>query len=294
MAHFINQIKYTKTEKHFQMHHREYTESAVEIKCTTTFQPEYIFPQVYDYSYSRLFCYCRWMAKLLRFRSLLFPHPSKPSYSSLSDDATTITNRALYFLGGCKSSFHLFQIQSHLITSGLLQESSFAGRLLKLSSNIISDSGYTLLIFRCIRCPDAFCVNTVIKSYSCSNYYKKAVVFYVEMLRGGQFYPNGFTFPPLISACGKLGCLKLGQMCHGHAVKLGVDNVLPVQNSLIHFYACCELVDVACKVFDKMPERGIVSWNTILDGFAKVCEMGVAHDLFKAMPVKVYSVLRLI
>lgn len=75
-------------------------------------------------------------------------------------------------------------------------------------------------------------------------------------------------------------------MCHGHAAKFGVDNVLPVQNSLIHFYACCELMDVACQVFDKMPEKDLVSWNTIVDGYAKVGEMGVAHKLFDAMPVK--------
>lgn len=148
------------------------------------------------------------MAKLLRFRSLLFSHPSKPSFSSLSSsysDATSITNRALYFLGCCKSSIHLFQIQAHLITTGLLQDSSFAGRLLKLSSNIIHDSGYTFLIFRCVDLPDSFCVNTVIKSYSCRNYYTKAVVFYVEMLRGGHFYPNGFTFPPLITGLFEVG-----------------------------------------------------------------------------------------
>lgn len=238
------------------------------------------------------------MAKLLRFRNLFLSHPSRPlsSLSSRSEidafDSTdrnnnlsaAITSRALYLLQCCKTSIHLFQIQSYLTTSGLFQDPSFAGRLLKLSSNLINDLCYTLLIFKHVDSPDAFCVNTVIKKYSCSNYHSEAVLFYVEVLRGGRFYPNGFTFPPLISACAKLGCLSLGRMCHGHAVKLGVDTVLPVQNSLVHFYACCGMMDVAYKVFVEMLVRDLVSWNTMVDGFAKVGEMGLAHKLFDAMP----------
>lgn len=110
------------------------------------------------------------------------------------------------------------------------------------------------------------------------------MVFYVEMLRGGDFNPNGFTFPPLISACAKLGCLSSGQMCHGQAVKLGVSTVLPVQNSLIHLYACSGLMDVANEVFVEMLVRDLVTWNTIVDGFAKIGEMGSAHKLFDTMP----------
>ncbi|GFP90069.1 pentatricopeptide repeat-containing protein at3g51320 [Phtheirospermum japonicum] len=106
------------------------------------------------------------------------------------------------------------------------------------------------------------------------------------MLRDGNFYPNSFTFPPLISACSKLGRLSLGQMCHGHAAKFGVDRVLPVQNSLVHFYACCGLMDVACRVFDEMPMRDLVTWNTIIDGFAKAGEMGLAHKMFDKLPVR--------
>nr|AYM00941.1 pentatricopeptide repeat protein [Salvia miltiorrhiza] len=242
------------------------------------------------------------MAKLLRFRNLLLSHPSKPfSYASFSpyseinashctngnhNLSAAITSRALYLLQCCKTSFHLFQLQSHLITSGLFRDPSFAGRLLKLSSTLINDFCYTLLIFKRVESPDAFCVNTVIKKYSCSSYHAEAVVFYVEMLRGGVFYPNSFTFPPLISACAKLGCLSSGRMCHGHAVKLGVDSVLPVQNSLLHFYACCGVMDVAHKVFVEMLVRDLVSWNTMVDGFAKAGEMGLAHKLFDEMPEK--------
>ncbi|KAL0340836.1 UNVERIFIED_CONTAM: Pentatricopeptide repeat-containing protein [Sesamum radiatum] len=242
------------------------------------------------------------MAKLLHFRTLLLSQSSKicsiSSRSSSSSDmkacnytkpnslSANIRDKVLYLLNCCRSSNNLFQIQAHLITSGLFQDPSFSGRLLKLSLKLVDDLGYTFLIFKCINFPDAFCVNTVVKSYSCSGYHREAVDFYVDMLRGGNFSPNSFTFPPLISACTKLGCSSLGQMCHGQALRFGVDNVLPVQNSLIHFYACCGLMDVAWKVFEGMLTKDSVSWNTIIDGFSKIGEMGLAHKLFDTMPTK--------
>ncbi|GFP84636.1 pentatricopeptide repeat-containing protein at3g51320 [Phtheirospermum japonicum] len=106
------------------------------------------------------------------------------------------------------------------------------------------------------------------------------------MLRDGYFYPNSFTFPPLISACSKLGRLSLGQMCPGHAPKYEVDQVFSVQNSLVNFYACCGLMDVACIVFDETTTRDLVTWNTIIDGFAKVGEMGLSHKMFDKIPVR--------
>ncbi|KAL3650104.1 hypothetical protein CASFOL_006507 [Castilleja foliolosa] len=238
------------------------------------------------------------MAKLLRFRPLAFAHSSKqfllssPSLSSSSSGQkpkpgqAIITNQALHLLSRCKTSTRLFQIHAHLITSGLFQDTSFSGRVLKLSSSLTGDLCYTLSIFNSIDIPDAFCVNAVIKSYSCSNHHRKAVIFYVEMLRNGNFYPNCFTFPPLISACSKLGILSLGLMCHGQAMKFGVDRVLPIQNSLVHFYACCGLMDVAYRVFDEMQMRDLVTWNTIIYGFTKAGEMGLAHKMFDAMPVR--------
>ncbi|KAL1542583.1 pentatricopeptide repeat-containing protein [Salvia divinorum] len=110
------------------------------------------------------------MAGLLSFRNLLLhSHPFKPfSSSSISPRSEInayhfVTSRALYLLQCCKTSIHLFQIQSHLITSGLFRDSSFAGRLFKLPSSLINDLCYTLLIFKRVESPDAFCVNTVMK-----------------------------------------------------------------------------------------------------------------------------------
>ncbi|XP_022853368.1 pentatricopeptide repeat-containing protein At3g51320 [Olea europaea var. sylvestris] len=233
---------------------------------------------------------------LLRFRISQFTNinPSKPFsyFSTLSspDLIDTSSNyckeeeNCLYFLNSCRSLSQSFQILANSITSGLFRKPSFYGRILKLFSTISDDIDYVMLIFKRIEVPDTFCVNTVIKAYSCSFLPYKAVGLYFEMLQRGNLFPNSFTYPPLFSACAKMGCLSLGQKCHGQALKFGVDGVLPVQNSLIHLYACCGHMGIAEKVYVEMPVRDLVSWNTIVDGFAKVGEMGRAHHVFDAMP----------
>ncbi|MCD7451698.1 hypothetical protein HAX54_013081 [Datura stramonium] len=61
---------------------------------------------------------------------------------------------------------------------------------------------------------------------------------------------NSFKpFPPLMTACAKMGRLDLGQKCHGQVVKNGVDGVLHVQNSLMHFYSCCGFIGLARQEF---------------------------------------------
>ena len=169
-----------------------------------------------------------------------------------------------------------------IITSGLFQKTSLASKVLKHSSDF-TDLDYTVLIFQSIQNPNSFCVKNVIKAYACSNIPKQDLVFYFKMLRNG-FVPNSFTFPPLISSCSKTDCAKSGQKCHGQASKNGVDNVLPVQNSLIHLYACFGLFQIASQVFVEMPVRDLVSWNSIVDGFAKLGYLARAHQLFDEMP----------
>ncbi|KAK6774870.1 hypothetical protein RDI58_025871 [Solanum bulbocastanum] len=129
----------------------------------------------------------------------------------------------------------------------------------------------------------SFTINTVIKAYACSSLPDNAVVFYFQRLKNG-FLPNSFTFPPLMSACAKTGRLDSGQKCHGQVMKNGVDGVLQVQNSLVHFYGCCSYIDLARKVFDEMHQRDVVSWNGIMNGYLKVGELVVARQLFDAMP----------
>lgn len=64
----------------------------------------------------------------------------------------------------------------------------------------------------------------------------------------------------------KMGNLDEGKRIHGNIIKLGMSNVLSLGNQLLQAYVKCkELVD-ACKLFDEMRVRNVVTWNTLICG----------------------------
>lgn len=177
---------------------------------------------------------------------------------------------------------HLFQVHARLITSGNFWDSSWAIRLLKSSSRF-GDSSYTVSIYRSIG--KLYCANPVFKAYLVSSSPKQALGFYFDILRFG-FVPDSYTFVSLISCIEKTCCVDSGKMCHGQAIKHGCDQVLPVQNSLMHMYTCCGALDLAKKLFVEIPKRDIVSWNSIIAGMVRNGDVLAAHKLFDEMPDK--------
>lgn len=66
-------------------------------------------------------------------------------------------------------------------------------------------------------------------------------------------------------------------------MKLGLGSDTFVNNSLISMYGKCGYVDEAAHVFDTMPERNLVSWNTMMSAFSDNALLQDGFDLFKEM-----------
>jgi pentatricopeptide repeat protein len=74
-----------------------------------------------------------------------------------------------------------------------------------------------------------------------------------------------------------------GKACHAQIIYVGLQTDVLTSNMLINMYAKCGLVDCARKVFDKMPERSLVSWNTMIGSLAQNGEEQEALTLFIGM-----------
>ncbi|KAI3499303.1 hypothetical protein L1887_35098 [Cichorium endivia] len=112
----------------------------------------------------------------------------------------------------------------------------------------------------------SFVWNLVIRALTNNGYFEEALDLYHQMcIEGVQ--PDKFTFPFVIKACG--GCLDLvgGQKVHSNLFKVGLDSDLHVSNSLISMYAKVGHIRSAENVFDEMPVRDLVSWNSMINGY---------------------------
>ncbi|CAN1137954.1 Pentatricopeptide repeat-containing protein At5g04780, mitochondrial [Linum perenne] len=74
-----------------------------------------------------------------------------------------------------------------------------------------------------------------------------------------------------------------GKVCHGRILQLGYGSDTLTSNMLINMYAKCDLVVAARKVFDKMPERSLVSYNTIISAYTRMGDEESALVLFVQM-----------
>ncbi|KAK9131195.1 hypothetical protein Sjap_011682 [Stephania japonica] len=79
--------------------------------------------------------------------------------------------------------------------------------------------------------------------------------------------PNSVTFAGVLSACGELAVLDRGIEIHGHSIRACLDNNILVGNGLINMYVKCGKLKEAQIIFDKLGDRDLVSWNSMIAGY---------------------------
>ncbi|KAJ6720829.1 PENTATRICOPEPTIDE REPEAT-CONTAINING PROTEIN MITOCHONDRIAL [Salix viminalis] len=94
--------------------------------------------------------------------------------------------------------------------------------------------------------------------------------------------PNDVTIASVFSACSQLLNLNLGRSIHGLSIKLGSRDPV-VTNSLVDFYAKCQMNRDARYIFETVSDRDVVAWNSIIYGFSQNGSAYEALELFHLM-----------
>lgn len=110
----------------------------------------------------------------------------------------------------------------------------------------------------------------------------KALQLFREMGVAG-IKPDSVTIVGALSACGHLGCLRIGEEIYEFATEEGLDNNIIVHNARLDMNAKCGDMDKAMNVFDEMPRRNVISWSTMIGGYAINGESEKALALFSRM-----------
>lgn len=124
-----------------------------------------------------------------------------------------------------------------------------------------------------------------LNSWVRSNQFEQAISAYIDINLSGTVPPDNFAFPALLKAVVGLQELNLGKQIHAHVVKFGSSSVTVVANSLVNMYGKCGGGDLkdAYKVFDRMPERDQVSWNSMISALCRFEEWETALEAFNSM-----------
>ncbi|MCL7023236.1 hypothetical protein MKW94_014678 [Papaver nudicaule] len=139
-------------------------------------------------------------------------------------------------------------------------------------------------IIKCGRLIDTAARNATITSYAECVFLKIhersfAVELFIEMQRHG-IVQDMYSYSSVLSACYGLKHRREGKSLHALAIKRGLDQAVPVCNSLITMYlkSSNTSMEDAIKIFDSMELKDNVSWNSILTGFS---QNGLSEDALK-------------
>ncbi|XP_028797335.1 pentatricopeptide repeat-containing protein At4g25270, chloroplastic-like [Neltuma alba] len=155
-----------------------------------------------------------------------------------------------------------------LIPNSLLRRNvGISSKLLRLYASCgYMDEAHDVFDQMSKRNESAFPWNSLISGYAEVGLHDDAMALYFQMVEE-RVQPDLFTFPRVLKACGGIGSIQVGEEVHRHVVRFGFWNDRFVLNALVDMYAKCGDIVKARKIFDKMPHRDPVSWNSMLTAY---------------------------
>ncbi|KAF9614099.1 hypothetical protein IFM89_015361 [Coptis chinensis] len=109
-----------------------------------------------------------------------------------------------------------------------------------------------------------------------------AIMLFHDMRRAG-LDPDKITLIGVLSASASIGALDLGKWVSEYASQKGLQHNVYVGTGLIDMYAKCGRIDDALRIFNGMPEKNVVSWNSMISALAFHGRAQEAISLFKCM-----------
>ncbi|KAL2344144.1 hypothetical protein Fmac_005429 [Flemingia macrophylla] len=139
------------------------------------------------------------------------------------------------------------------------------------------------MVFDAMKVRDLVSWNSVIAAYEQNN----EPVTALEFFKGMQFVgtqPDFLTVVSLASIFGQLSDWLIGRAVHGFVIRRGwLEEDVVIGNALVNMYAKLGSIDSAHVVFEQLPVRDVISWNTLITGYAQNGLASEAIDAYNMM-----------
>lgn len=194
-------------------------------------------------------------------------------------------------LGICQS------LHAYSVKSGALVDESLTPAFISLYASF-GDLSIAVDLFESSCGNNVVTWNAIVSAYAQNQKSSEACLKFRQMLRAG-LRPNMVSFVSVVSSCEDTYSVQFGESLHTCVIKNGFDNELSVVTGLLSMYAKLGDIKSAKLLFYQMPERNLVTWNSMISGYvrnglleaclAAFCEMQFAG--FDPNAISVISIL---
>ncbi|CAL0325943.1 unnamed protein product [Lupinus luteus] len=173
-------------------------------------------------------------------------------------------------------------IHLYVIKHGLEEDVFVSNALINMYSKFgrLRDSQR---IFDCMKVRDLVSWNSIIAAYEQNDVPTTALELFKEMRFIG-IQPDLLTVVSLASILGQLSDETVSRSVHGFVMRHEwLEKDVVIGNALVNMYAKVGAMDCASTVFEQLPLRDIISWNTLIVGYAQNGLASEAIDAYHMM-----------
>ncbi|KAM7263391.1 hypothetical protein ACFE04_001074 [Oxalis oulophora] len=156
-------------------------------------------------------------------------------------------------------------IHGHVLKFGVLDNVCVQTSLLGMYSKC-GDLVSTKMLFCEMSDKDEVTWNSMIYGNLKNGKVKESLELFNAMVMSGV-YPTQFTYTMVLNACSRLGKYVFGKLIHARMIVSKLRADLPLQNSMLDMYCNCGDTESAFKVFSRMKNPDLISWNSIIAGY---------------------------
>ncbi|TKY56784.1 Pentatricopeptide repeat-containing protein [Spatholobus suberectus] len=179
----------------------------------------------------------------------------------------------------CSSRKTLQQVHTQMVVNSIHKPNHLLSKAIHLADLPCA----SLLFSHIAPHPNGYAFNIMIRALTTTwRRHPLALALFYRMKSLG-LTPDNFTFPFFFLSCANLADLRHARAGHSSVFKLGLHSDPHTAHSLITTYARCSRPGCARQVFDEIAHRDLVSWNSMIAGYAKTGCAREAVEVFGAM-----------
>ncbi|KAF8043646.1 hypothetical protein BT93_A1842 [Corymbia citriodora subsp. variegata] len=190
-------------------------------------------------------------------------------------------NAYIRLLSPCKNLSSLLKVHARIIIAGLGQDASTTTHLINSYSSL-QRCDLARSVLDSVPTPTVVSWNSMIRAYSRSNRHQEALKMYRSMVDRG-LEPDRYTFTFVLKGCASALDLQEGALIRREVCRRGLETDVFICTALIDMYCKAGDLESAREIFDKMPVRDIVAWNSMIAGLSHSSDPLEALSLFKKM-----------